>query len=115
MGVHLRKGRRRQRFKMRCSTDWATQARSPDERRLRPLRPGATPVQRRCQPRRSNWSFEKRRERTRLWDLKESVLVETTLGREATVDLLHVVDQFGSCTREQLLEVVRLAEHVRVS
>ena len=41
--------------------------------------------------------------------------METTLGRQATVDLLQMVDQFGSCTREQLLEVARLAEHVRVS
>ena len=41
--------------------------------------------------------------------------METTLGRQATVDLLHRVDQFGSCTREQLLEVARLAERVRVS
>jgi CRP-like cAMP-binding protein len=41
--------------------------------------------------------------------------VETTLGREATVDLLQMVDRFRSCTREQLIEVVRLAEHVRVS
>ncbi len=39
----------------------------------------------------------------------------TTLGRQATVDLLQMVDQFGSCTREQLHEVARLAERVRVS
>jgi CRP-like cAMP-binding protein len=38
-----------------------------------------------------------------------------TVGRQATVDLLQMVDQFESCAREQLDEVARLAERIHVS
>ena len=38
----------------------------------------------------------------------------TALGSQATVDLLHLVDQFAHCTNEQLSEVARLAECVQV-
>jgi hypothetical protein len=55
-----------------------------------------------------------RHEVARRW-IRRKRLVVTTLGRQATVDLLQMVDQFGSCTREQLHEVARLAERVRVS
>jgi CRP/FNR family transcriptional regulator, cyclic AMP receptor protein len=44
----------------------------------------------------------------------EEAAVVTTLGRQTTVDLLHLVDQFGNCTKEQLSEVARLAECVQV-
>ncbi len=38
----------------------------------------------------------------------------STLGRQATVDRLQMVDQFAGCTREQLADVARLAERVQV-
>ncbi len=44
----------------------------------------------------------------------EEATVVTTLGRQVTVDLLQLVDQFGNCTQEQLSEVARLAECVQV-
>ncbi len=37
-----------------------------------------------------------------------------TLGRQATVDRLRSVDQFDSCTSEQLQEVARLSERLHV-
>jgi CRP/FNR family transcriptional regulator, cyclic AMP receptor protein len=40
--------------------------------------------------------------------------VVPTLGRQTAVDRLKMIDQFASCTREQLQYVVRLAERVRV-
>jgi len=40
--------------------------------------------------------------------------VVSTLGRQATVDRLQMVDQFASCTREQLEDVARLAERIQV-
>jgi len=40
--------------------------------------------------------------------------VTTTLGRQAAVDRLTSVDHFRDCTREQLEDVVRLAERVQV-
>ena len=41
-------------------------------------------------------------------------MVSSTLGRQATVDRLQMVDQFASCTREQLEDVARAAERVQV-
>jgi CRP-like cAMP-binding protein len=38
-----------------------------------------------------------------------------TLGRKATVDRLESVEPFRDCTRAQLKEVARLAEHIQVT
>jgi CRP/FNR family cyclic AMP-dependent transcriptional regulator len=38
----------------------------------------------------------------------------STLGREATVDCLKLVDHFRDCTKAQLEEVARLSERVQV-
>jgi len=40
--------------------------------------------------------------------------IVTTLGRQATVDRLHEVEQLRDCSRAQLEEVARLAERVQV-
>jgi CRP-like cAMP-binding protein len=50
---------------------------------------------------------------SRISERKEAVVVSTP-GRQTVVDRLQMVDQFTSCSREQLQDVARLAERVRV-
>ncbi len=45
---------------------------------------------------------------------KEVANLVSTLGREATVDCLKLVDHFRDCTQAQLEEVARLSERVQV-
>ncbi len=46
--------------------------------------------------------------------MKEVANLVSTLGREATVDCLRLVDHFRDCTQSQLEEVARLSERVQV-
>ena len=45
---------------------------------------------------------------------KEVANLVSTLGREATLDCLKLVDHFRDCTQAQLEEVARLSERVQV-
>ncbi len=79
----------------------------------------AMAVQRRCKGRSARWHRrllgvdESGAQPRKTGHRKRTQRVGSTLGRQATVDRLRVVDQLHGCNEAQLGEVARLAERMR--